>query len=152
LGADVTAVCSARNLALVRSLGAHHVADYATGGLLGEMRTKYDLIFDTVGVTSFASCKDALAEKGTYLPLNPGPREMWRGFLTSRSKGKRVKAAFSQNTQAGLETLVSLVEAGILRPVLDRVYPMAQIAEAHRHVEGRHKRGSVVISVDQVAA
>jgi NADPH:quinone reductase-like Zn-dependent oxidoreductase len=147
LGAEITAVCSARNLELVRSLGAHHVVDYAAGSPLGEGDERYDLIFDTVGVTSFASCRDKLAEGGTYLPLNPGLREMWQGAVTSRSKGKRVKAAMSQITQAGLEALVGFVESAVLEPVVDHVYPMAQIAEAHRHVEGRHKRGSVVISI-----
>jgi NADPH:quinone reductase-like Zn-dependent oxidoreductase len=152
LGAEVTAVCSARNLEFVRSLGAHHLVDYTSGDPLGEKGKKYDLIFDTVGVASFASCQDALAESGTFLPLNAEPREMWQALLTSRTKGKRVKSGVRAITRAGLETLVSLIEAGVLRPVIDRVYPMAQIAEAHRHVEGRHKRGSVIISIDPLAA
>ena len=152
LGAEVTAVCSARNLELVRSLGAHDVVDYTSSEPLGPPGEKYDLIFDTIGVTSFASCRDKLAENGTYLPLNPGPREMWQALLTSRSKGKRVKYGLSQNTRAGLETLVGLVESSVLKPVIDRVYPMAQIADAHRHVEGRHKRGIVVINIDALAA
>jgi NADPH:quinone reductase-like Zn-dependent oxidoreductase len=63
-----------------------------------------------------------------------------------------VKAAFSQNSRAGLETLAGLIQSAALKPVIDRVYPMAQIAEAHRHVEGRHKRGSVVISIDPLPA
>lgn len=152
LGAEVTAVCSTRNLDLVSSLGAHPLVDYSSGDLLGGKDQRYDLIFDTVGVTSFASCQEALAENGTYLPLNPGLREIWQGVRMSWTKGKRVKASFSQNTRAGLETLANLIESAALRPVIDRVYPMAQIAEAHRHVEGRHKRGSVVISIGPLAA
>jgi NADPH:quinone reductase-like Zn-dependent oxidoreductase len=152
LGAEVTAVCSSGNLELVRSLGAHHTVDYTSGDVLGDPNKKYDLIFDTIGVTSCASCRDRLADDGTYLPLNSGVREIWQALLTSRSKGKRVKYAVSGNTRVGLETLAGLVESAVLKPVVDRVYPMAQIAEAHRHVEGRHKRGSVVISIVPAAA
>lgn len=152
LGAEVTAVSSTRNLELVRSLGAHRVVDYTAGDPLGDEGKTYDLIFDTVGVTSFASSRDRLSPQGTYLPLNPGPKEMWQGLLTSRSKGKRVKAAISGNTRAGLEVLVELIETGALKPIIDRVYPMARIADAHRHVEGRHKRASVVIDIVPAAA
>jgi NADPH:quinone reductase-like Zn-dependent oxidoreductase len=146
LGAEVTAVCSARNLELVRSLGAHHVVDYASGAI-AEAGQQYDLIFDTVGVTTFAGCKGALTEKGVYLPLNSGLREIGQALFTSRSRGKRVKYAVSSNTREGLETIVKLIEAGVLKSVVDQVYPMAQIADAHRHVEGRHKRGSVVLTM-----
>jgi NADPH:quinone reductase-like Zn-dependent oxidoreductase len=144
-GAEVTGVCSARNVELVRSLGAHHVVDY-TAGAFAQSGEAYDLIFDTVGVTTFAGCKDALSEKGTYLPLNSALREIMQSVLTSWSPGKRVKFAISENTREGLELIVSLIEAGVLKPVVDRVYPMEQIAEAHRHVEGRHKRGSVIVT------
>jgi NADPH:quinone reductase-like Zn-dependent oxidoreductase len=146
LGAEVTGVCSTRNVELVRSLRAHHVVDY-TSGAIAEKGVKYDLIFDTVGVTTFAECKDALADKGTYLPLNSGLREIGQALLTSRSAGQRVKYAVSQNTREGLELLVNLIESGDLKPVIDQVYPMEQIADAHRHVEGRHKRGSVVVTM-----
>lgn len=150
-GAEVTGVCSGRNVELVRSLGAHHVVDYASGGLARAGET-YDLIFDTVGVTTFAGCKEALSEKGIYLPLESGLREMVQSLLTSASAGKRVKYAVSKNTREGLELAVGLIEAGVLKPVIDRVYPMDQIAEAHRHVEGRHKRGSVIVSMGATGA
>lgn len=146
LGAEVTAVCSTENVALVQSLGAHHVVDYKTGPMLPDAET-YDLIFDTVGVTTFAACKKALTAKGVYVPLNNGLREIVQAIGTARSSGKRLKFAISQNTREGLEALVGLIESGVLKPVVDRVYPMAEIAEAHRHVEGRHKRGSVVVTM-----
>ncbi len=151
LGAEVTGVCSAPNVELVRSLGAHHVVDY-TSGAIAEKGVKYDLIFDTVGVTTFAECKNALSEKGTYLPLNSGLREIGQALRTSRSAGKKVKYAISQNTREGLELIVGLVESGVLRPIVDRVYPMDQIADAHRHVEGRHKRGSVIVTMGALGA
>jgi NADPH:quinone reductase-like Zn-dependent oxidoreductase len=151
LGAEVTGVCSTRNLELVRSLGAHHVVDY-TSGELGEPGKQYDLIFDTVGVTTFAGCKAALAPKGTYLPLNSGVREIGQALLTAFSRGKRVKHAISQNTREGLEELLTLIESGALAPVIDQVYPMEQIVAAHRHVEGRHRRGSVLLTMGALAA
>jgi len=147
LGAEVTGVCSAKNLELVRSVGAHHVLDYAAGPVFRDGET-YDVIFDTVGATSFAACKAALTAKGLYLPLENELREMVQALVTLGSSGKRVKFAISQNTRAGLEELVALIEAGAVRPVVDRVYPIAQIVEAHRHVEGRHKRGAVVVRMD----
>ncbi len=150
LGAEVTGVCSARNVEFVRALGAHHVVDYGSGAL-ARMGERYDLIFDTVGVTNFARCKDALTEKGVYLPLNSALREIVQALLTSRSAGKRVKFAVSQNTRAGLETIVELIGSGALKPVVDRVYPMADIVQAHRRVEGRHKRGSVIVRMVQGA-
>lgn len=152
LDAEVTAVCSTRNLDLMRTLGAHHAVDYTSGDSLGQDGPRYDLIFDTVGVTSFATVRSRLTPRGTYLPLNPGPREMWQALLTARSKGRRVKSAVSQNTREGLEALLDLIQMGAVQPIIDRVYPMAQIVEAHRHVEGRHKRGSVVLDIAPLAA
>ena len=146
LGATVTGVCSTRNVELVRSLGAHHVVDY-TLGTIAENGEKYDLIFDTVGVTTFEQCKNALTENGTYLPLNSGLREMRQALFTSWGPGKKVKYAISANTREGLELLVNLIGSHVLKPVIDQVYPMDQIAEAHRHVEERHKRGSVVVTI-----
>jgi NADPH:quinone reductase-like Zn-dependent oxidoreductase len=145
-GAEVTAVCSARNLELVRSLGAHRAVDYASEAY-AEAGDGYDLIFDTVGVTTFAGCRDALAERGTYLPLNGGLREMVQAVFRSRNAGKKVKFAVSENTREALELIVGLIESGVLRPVVDQVYPMDRIAEAHRHVESRHKRGSVIVAM-----
>lgn len=145
-GAEVTGVCSAPNADLVRALGAHRVIDYRQGPIC-RAGDGYDLVFDTVGVTSWGACKDALAERGLYLPLNGGLRDMWNALVTALRRGKRAKFSISKNTREGLEELTSLIAAGAVRPVVDRVYPMAHIADAHRHVEGRHKRGSVIVSI-----
>jgi NADPH:quinone reductase-like Zn-dependent oxidoreductase len=151
LGAHVTGVCSTRNVELVRSLGAHRVVDYTTG-TIAEKGENYDLIFDTVGVTTFAACKDALAEKGTYLPLNSDLMGIAEALFTSRSTGKKIKYAVSRNTCESLDLIVKLIASGVLKPVIDRVYPMDQVAEAHRHVEQRHKRGSVVLTIAAATA
>ncbi len=146
LGAEVTGVCSARNLDLVRSLGAQHVLDYATGAIAPPGQ-RYDLIFDTIGVTTFAGCRHALTDRGVYLPLNASLREIGQSLTTGFGHGQRVKFGVSRNTREGLEQLVKLIQAGALKPVIDHTYPLAQIAEAHRHVETRHKRGTVVVTV-----
>lgn len=145
LGAEVTGVCSGPNVELVRALGAHHVVDYTAGPVAppGEL---YDVIFDTVGVTSFEGCKASLSERGLYVPLNSGLSEMLLALVTAGGRGKRVKYAVSHNKSEDLELLVQLISNGVLRPVVDRVYPMDQIVEAHRRVDGRHKRGSVVVA------
>jgi NADPH:quinone reductase-like Zn-dependent oxidoreductase len=152
LGAEVTGVASARNLDLVRSLGAHHFVDYGSGEIAAKGQ-RYDLIFDTVGVTTFAGSKPALTSHGTYLPLNGGVREIGQSLLTSVGRGKRLKHAVSSNSRASLETLVELIATGALAaPIIDRVYPMSEIAEAHRQVEARHKRGSVIVNMGALAA
>lgn len=147
LGAEVVGVCSARNAALVSSLGAHQVVDYAEGNVAPE-GAGYDVILDTVGVTTYAECRAALTAEGVYLPLVGGPREMWQALTTSLRRGRRLKYAVSSNTREGLETLVDLVTSGAAVPVVDHVYPMSRFADAHRHVDGRHKRGSVIVEVE----
>lgn len=144
-GAEVTAVCSAENAGLVRSLGASHVIDYATTPV-AERGKNYDLIFDTVGVTRFDSAKHALGDAGVYLPIDTGVREMLQSLFMPR-KGKHMRFAVSQNTREGLSFLLKLIERGAVKPVIDSVYGMNEIAAAHRKVESRHKRGSVIVRI-----
>lgn len=146
MGAHVTGVCSTENLEFVKSLGAHEVVDYTTSQSLAGAGG-YDLIFDTIGATSFASCKPALTKHGVYLPLNGGLREVLQAVFTSLRPGKKLKFGVSANTREGLESNVRLIEAGVLRPVVDRTFPMSRIVDAHRRVEGRHKRGTVVVTI-----
>lgn len=144
LGAEVTGVVSARNLELVRSLGAARAIDYGSDAYL-EPGAGYDLIFDTLGATTFAQARPALAPNGTYLPLTAGFRELGQSITTRFGGGPRVKFAISANTRALLEENAALLAAGALHPVVDEVFPMDRIADAHRRVEGRHKRGSVIV-------
>lgn len=146
LGAEVTGVGSAASRDLIRSLGAAHVVDYAVEDFTRTGR-RYDVILDTVGATDFAGCRDALSGRGLFVPLNFGLREMLQALRTGRSRGPRVVIGVNGDTRADLGHLCELLTAGALRPVIDSRFPLEQLVEAHRHVETRHRRGAVVVTV-----
>lgn len=146
-GAEVTGVCSTANAELVRSLGADHVIDY-TKADMAKLGGPYDIIFDTVGKSSFAACKQALKPKGFYLLAVTGFSQTVRGLWTSLATGKSVIAGMASERAEDLAYLIALIEAGAIKPVIDRRYRLEQIAEAHRYVEQGHKKGNVVITVE----
>jgi NADPH:quinone reductase-like Zn-dependent oxidoreductase len=145
-GAEVTAVDSADKLAMLRSLGAAKVIDYTQGDFTRTGAT-YDVIFDVPGKSSFSRSIRVLKPNGRYLLANPRVSTMLRGLWTSKTTNKQV--IFDQSTRKTEELLFlkELIEAGKLQAVIDRRYPLAQIAEAHRYVELGHKKGNVVITV-----
>jgi NADPH:quinone reductase-like Zn-dependent oxidoreductase len=151
LGAEVTGVASAGNLDLVAALGARHVIDYRNADPLAPGR-QYDAILDVVGATTFARCRPVLAERGRFVPLNFGLREIVQSLVTSMRSGQRVVIGVNKDTRADLEVVADLLGRGALRPVVDCSYPLDRIAEAHRHVEGRHRRGSVVVTLEPAPA
>ncbi len=143
-GAEVTGVCSTANLELVKSLGADHVIDYTKENFTNP--AQYDLIFDTVGKSSFFRCIKSLKRGGVYasaVALAPILRRLWASMT-----GKRVIGGIVKETIDDLLFLKELIEAGKLKSVIDRRYPLEQIAEAHRYVEKGHKKGNVVITVE----
>ncbi|MBO6902257.1 MAG: NAD(P)-dependent alcohol dehydrogenase [Rhizobiaceae bacterium] len=146
LGAEVSAVTSTRNVDLVRSLGADHVIDYTKADFAASDEC-YDLIFDTAGTTDFDQAKHVLKPNGVFLPLEFGGREIGQALLSKITGGKRVIVGVSSDSREMLEYLAGLLETGEIRAVIDSQYPLEEIADAHRRVESRHKRGSVIVTI-----
>lgn len=146
VGAAVTGVCSTGKLDLVRSLGADVVIDY-TEEDFSRNAQRYDVIFDTVGTTTFSRCKGSLEPNGRYLLTVFGLPELAQMLWTSVVGGKRVICGMAPERPKDLVSINELVEAGKMRPVIDRRFPLEQTAQAHRYVETGHKAGNVVITV-----
>lgn len=146
-GADVTAVCSTKNLELVKSLGADRVIDYTTEDFTQNGQI-YDVVFDAVGKHSFARCKGSLKPGGVYLATD-GFRNLWLALWTSRFSAKKVKFQLPPiYAQKDLILLKELVETGKFKPVIDRTYPMEEVVEAARYVETEQKTGNVILTID----
>jgi 2-desacetyl-2-hydroxyethyl bacteriochlorophyllide A dehydrogenase len=145
-GASVTAVCSTSNLELVRGLGADRVIDYTQEDFT-QKAEKYDIIFDAVSKRSFSECQKSLKPQGVYITLLPSLDIFFNGFLTFFSPGKKAKfLPFMRANQDDLTILKGLIEAGKLRVVIDRTYPLSEVAAAHRYSETGKTKGKVVIS------
>jgi NADPH:quinone reductase-like Zn-dependent oxidoreductase len=145
-GAAVTGVDKAGKLDLLRSLGADHVIDYAKEDFTKRGQT-YDVIFDTIGKSPFSGSLRSLKENGVYLNANPGLLGNLRRRSTSKKSGKRVIPWTGGYTAKNLLAVKELIEAGTMRPIIDRRYPLEQIVEAHRYVDTGDKKGNVVITM-----
>ncbi len=150
-GARVTGVCSARNLALVRAQGAHHVIDY-TSEDFAQSGEQYDVIFDAVGKLSFSACRGALTERGAYLSAVLSLPLLLQVIWTWLRGGQR--ALFSATGArplsrriAYLQELTTLLETGELTSFIDRRFTLSDMPHAHRYVATGRKRGNVVISL-----
>jgi NADPH:quinone reductase-like Zn-dependent oxidoreductase len=149
-GAHVTAVTSGGNAAFVRSLGADRVVDYRTTDFAAEGR-RYDVIVDAVGNAPFARVDGILVPGGALLQVTADLRELLLARYRSRRSGRMVVADVPF-TAADIDAVVSAGESGRLRPIIDRTVSLADIVEAHRHVDRGRKRGSVVVRVVRDAA
>ena len=150
-GAEVTGVCSTANFELVKSLGGDKVIDYTKEDFTKNGQT-YDIIFDTVGKSSFSLCKGSLRQKGVYLDAGK-MATLFPMLWTSIFGGKKAILAATYVRPANEITkdlifLKELIEAGKIQSVIDRRYPLEQTAEAHRYVETGRKKGNVVITVE----
>ncbi len=145
-GGEVTGVDSGEKLALVRSLGADHVIDYAKEDF-SQSEKKYDVILDVVGKDSFDRCITALKPDGRYLMANPKPSLMMRGARISRTSDKQVISENAARSASDLDYLADLVVNEKLKVIIDKVFPLEETAEAHRYVETGKKQGNVVIFV-----
>ncbi len=148
-GAEVTGVCSTSNVELVRSLGADRIIDYTKENFEDD-DTIYDIIFDTVGKSPFQACVERLTPNGYYLrAVHFSPLPIVRGLWTNMTSGKKVIGGTAKENAEDLRYVKELIEAGKLRAVIDRIYPLEQAVEAHSYVELGHKKGNVVLTVRQ---
>ncbi len=152
-GAEVTGVCSTANLGLVESLGADRVIDYTREDFTKGVE-KYDIIFDCENKSSFSRCKKVLTPDGQYLKTYPGPAIVLQMLWTSRIGRKKAVISATgllpvSKRLALLAELKQVIENEDLRPVVDKCFALDEIADAYRHAERGHKRGTVVVSVDQ---
>jgi len=145
-GAEVTCVDTGPKLDVLRSIGADHVIDYTREDFSknGEI---YDVVFDVVGKSPFSACVRSLKWRGVYLLGNPGLSQQVRGLWTSMRTGKKIVGGVISYTAQDLVFLKELAEAGKVRSVIDRRYPLEQVVEANRYVETGQKTGNVVMAV-----
>jgi NADPH:quinone reductase-like Zn-dependent oxidoreductase len=153
-GADVTGVCSTRNVEMVRSLGADHVSDYTQEDFTRSGR-KYDLIFQLAGTRSPSDIRHALTSEGTLLLSSGessgrwiGPMErMLKAAVLSPFVSQKLRSFLAKASGDDLQALKELIEAGKVEPVIDRTYSLGEVPEAVRYLEEGHARGKVVITV-----
>ena len=153
-GADITAVCNTKNIELIKSLGASRAIDYTSEDFTKDTE-KYQVVFDSVGKSTFAKCKPILKPGGVYISseLGPNSENLLFALLTAifgslpGQDGKKVKFPYPPNIMRSVILLVQLIEEGKFKSVIDRSYPLAEVAEAFRYVEKGQKTGNVVINV-----
>ncbi len=147
LGAEVTAVDSTEKLDMLRSIGADQVVDYTQEDFTKSGET-YDVIFDVVGKISLSSSDRSLKQNGTFLSANPGLSQMVGGLWTRIRSDKKVVMQTASPTPRDLIFLRELIEAGKIKTVIDKSYPLEQIVQAHRYIETGRKMGNLVITVE----
>jgi len=151
LGAHVTAVCSGRNIGLVKSLGADEVIDYQQKDFT-KGSEQYDFVYDTIGKSSFKKCKNILTENGTY--LSPVLQfslllQMMISSVIGRKKAKfeATGANKEEKLRFMLSEVLDIFRAGHLKTYIDRQFPLEKLPEAHRYIDSGHKKGNVVIII-----
>ena len=149
-GAEVTGVCSTPRLKFVKSLGADRVIDYTKEDFTQSSET-YDLIFDVLGKSSFSRCKRSLKPNGIQLFASFKMKQLFQMLWTSMMGDKKVICAIAPGSLEDLMAVKELVEAGKIKAIIDRCYPLEQTAEAHRYVESGRKQGHVVITINHAS-
>lgn len=148
-GAQVTGVCSTANLDLVKSLGADQVIDYTKVDFTKNSEM-YDVIFDTVNKVSFSGSIKCLNENGILILSAAGISEMLKGIWTSMTSSKKVITGVVSHSAADIAFLNELIETNELKPVIDRTYPLEEMAEAHAYVDKGHKKGNVAVVIREM--
>ena len=146
-GAEVTGVCGTPRLEYVKSLGADEVIDYTKEDFT-KNNERYDLIYDILGKSSFSRCKSSLTQNGRYLLASFKMGKVFQMMGTSIIGSKKVICAIASEKQEDLTFLKELVEAGKIKTIIDKTYPLEQTAEAHSYVEKGLKKGHIVITLE----
>jgi len=148
LGAEVVAVCDTKNIPLIKSLGADRVIDYLKEDFTKE-KEQYDYVFDTVGKSTFNKCKPILKDKGIYISSELGwmASNIFYSISTCFVGNKKVIFPIPKDIKDSLNFIKDLIEQGKFKAVIDRIYPLEQIADAYRYVEKGYKTGNVIIKV-----
>lgn len=146
-GAIVTGVCSGRNVELVKSIGADEVVDYTQSNFAKQV-ARYDVIFDTVHVSSLSHCKPVLTNEGVYITTEPRPMNFAAGLFSRLTAGPTAKVILARANSADLDVLREMVEVEQVRPVIDKIYPMHLAVLAHRYSETRRARGKLIFKFD----
>ncbi len=146
MGLEVTATCDTPNIDLVRSLGAVKVIDYLKEDF-SQNNEKYDVVLDAVGKSTFARCKPLLTPHGIYLSSEPGRNgaNLWLALLSPMGGGKKVVFPIPSNIRGSIAYITGMMEKGAFRPVIDRTYPLEQIAAAFTYVASGRKTGNVLV-------
>lgn len=147
-GAEVTGVCGANGQDYVKALGADHVIDYRKEDFTANGRT-YDVIYDILGQGTFSRFRGSLTENGTYLNASFKTGKILQMLRTRIVGGKKVVCAFAGERHEDMALIKDLAEAGRLKAIIDRTFPLEKAAEAHRYVEEGRKRGCVVLTIAQ---
>ena len=150
MGGNVTGVDHSVKETFVRSLGAGDFVDYATEEITTTGRT-FDVIFDMVPGSSYRGLLGMLEPGGRYLAGNPRLSVIGRSVLTTRFTDKTVTVAFAPETDMALVSLAKMIEAGEIGPIVDRIYPMEEAADAHRRVETEERLGAIIIAIGDPA-
>lgn len=144
-GATVTGVCGTPRLGFVKSLGADQVIDYSKEDFT-QNGERYDLIFDILGKSSFEQCKNSLNENGNYLLASFKTKQLIQ-MLSTKNSSKKVICALSGEKIDDLLFIKKLIETGKIKTIIDRRFPLEQVAEAHRYIEAGDKKGNVIITL-----
>ena len=150
MGAEVTAVDAAHKEELLRSIGADHFIDYQQQNF-SKLGDRYDVIFSMVAGSSYSGSLNALKPGGRYVMANPRLSGMLRSAFTTRFTDKTVIFGFARETEEELLALKAMIEEEAIKPVVDKIYPMKQAADAHRRVETEQRLGSVVLAMTEVS-
>ncbi|MEC4887258.1 MAG: NAD(P)-dependent alcohol dehydrogenase [Scytonema sp. PMC 1070.18] len=146
LSTQVTGVCSTKNIDFVKSLGADRVIDYTKQDFTKES-VQYDIILDAVGKESFSNCKKVLKPNGIYMTTLPSPESIVQSLLTAVLPGQKAKIILESPNTQDLAYLKEMVEAGKIRVVIDRTYPLKELAEAHAYSQTERAVGKIAIAV-----